>query len=116
MRIVKENKKGQKLVITIPTYDYSQVVVGAPAGGSGGGDAGGGGGPDSTLILDWDIQIANSYPGSGTTITDLQGNIDGNIVGVIDYTNGTPKYLMVEGGPSEYLVTKTGLNLSLIHI
>lgn len=61
-------------------------------------------------ILSWDIQNILSYPSTGNTITDLQGNSNGSLVGTINYVNGTPKYLEVQGGPSEYLTTITNLN------
>jgi hypothetical protein len=63
-------------------------------------------GPASTnRILYWDIQNASSYSGTGTTITDLQGNANGTITGTITYTSGTPKYLTIEGGTAEYIYT-----------
>ena len=63
-------------------------------------------GPASNgLILYWDIQDTSSYSGTGTTITDLEGNINGTITGTISYTTGSPKYLTVEGGVSEYIYT-----------
>jgi len=64
----------------------------------------------SGLILNWDIQNASSYGGTGTTITDLQGNSNGTLVGTIDYTSGTPNYLNVQGGTTEYIVSATNLN------
>ena len=61
-------------------------------------------GPDPTnLILNWDIQNSSSYSGSGSTVTDLQSNINGTITGTIDYTSGSPNYLTIQGGSSEYL-------------
>lgn len=72
--------------------------------------------PISTgLIVKWDIQQNSSYGGSGTTITDLVGNSNGNMTGTISYTSGSPStgipnYLTVEGGGSEYIYTATELN------
>jgi len=59
----------------------------------------------TNLILNWDIQNTSSYSGTGNTITDLQGNINGTITGTISYTNASPKYLTIEGGASEYIYT-----------
>ena len=73
----------------------------------------------SGLILNWDIQNPNSYGGSGTTITDLQSNSNGFITGSIEYTasnpnGGSPNYLNVTGGATEYirLVSTLDSNLS----
>ena len=52
------------------------------------------------LIMDWDIQNSSSYSGTGTTITDLEGNINGTMTGTIGYTSGSPKYLTIDGGVS----------------
>jgi hypothetical protein len=57
------------------------------------------------LILNWDIQNSSSYSGSGNTITDLVGNINGTITGTITYGGSSPKYLTIEGGASEYIYT-----------
>ena len=59
----------------------------------------------SGLIMYWDIQNTTTYSGSGSTLTDLRGNINGAITGTITYTSGSPKYLTVEGGASEYIYT-----------
>ena len=59
----------------------------------------------SGLIMDWDIQNNSSYNGTGSVITDLQGNINGEITGTISYTNSSPKYLTIDGGASEYINT-----------
>jgi len=67
----------------------------------------------SGLILNWDIQNVSSYGGSGTTITDLQSNSNGTLVGTIDYISGTPNYLNVQGGTTEYIVSATNLNSKL---
>jgi hypothetical protein len=55
--------------------------------------------------MNWDIQNNSSYNGTGSVITDLQGNINGEMTGVISYTNTTPKYLTIDGGASEYINT-----------
>ena len=71
-------------------------------------------GPNSTsLILDWNVQNSTSYSGSGSSITDLQGNSNGTLVGTIDYTSGSPSYLNVQGGSTEYIRTNTNLNSKL---
>jgi hypothetical protein len=67
----------------------------------------------SDLILNWDIQNTSSYSGSGSTITDLQGNFNGTIVGTIDYTSGSPNYLAIQGSNSEYIVSANSLNSKL---
>ena len=59
----------------------------------------------SGLIMNWDIQNSSSYSGSGSSITDLKGNINGTMTGTIVYTNGSPKYLTIDGGTSEYIYT-----------
>jgi len=61
-------------------------------------------------ILSWDIQNLSSYPGTGTTITDLKGISNGSLVGAINYTGGSPKYLEVQGSNTEYITTLTNLN------
>jgi hypothetical protein len=64
-------------------------------------------GPSATnLIMYWDIQQSASYSGTGSTITDLSGNSDGTITGSIAYTSGSPNYLTIEGGTSEYIYTE----------
>jgi len=67
----------------------------------------------SGLILDWDLQNTNSYAGTGTVITDLEANSNGNLVGTIDYTSGLPNYLNVQGSATEYIVSTTNLNPDL---
>lgn len=57
------------------------------------------------LIMDWDIQNSSSYNGTGTTITDLKGNINGSMTGTIDYTSASPNYLTIDGGVFEYIYT-----------
>lgn len=67
----------------------------------------------SGLILNWNLQDLNSYNGSGTTITDLQGNSNGTLTGTITYTSATPNYLTIQGTTTEYINTNTGLNSKL---
>jgi hypothetical protein len=55
--------------------------------------------------MDWDIQNSSSYSGTGTTITDLKGNINGTMTGTIAYTSASPNYLTIDGGVSEYIYT-----------
>jgi len=59
----------------------------------------------TNLIMNWDIQNLNSYSGSGTSITDLKGNINGTMTGTIVYTSGSTNYLTIDGGVSEYIYT-----------
>ena len=62
--------------------------------------------PSSTSrILYWDIQQNSSYSGSGSTITDIEGNANGTITGTVTFSGGSPRYLTVEGGVSEYIYT-----------
>ena len=46
-----------------------------------------------SLQVHWDIQNTSSYPGTGTTLTDLQGNNNGTLV-------GSPLYTAVGGADS----------------
>lgn len=64
----------------------------------------------SGLILEWDVQNLSSYPGSGTTITDLESHSNGTITGTVTYTSGSPKYLTIEGSSTEYVQSISGLN------
>lgn len=58
-----------------------------------------------SLYMEWDLQNS-SYPGTGSTIYDLTGNnLDGSLVGTIEYTTGSPNYLTIEGGIGEYLLS-----------
>jgi len=59
----------------------------------------------TNLIMNWDIQNSSSYSGSGSTITDLKGNINGTLTGTIVYTSGSPNYLTIDGGTFEYIYT-----------
>mgnify|MGYP003638375038 CR=1 FL=1 len=46
-----------------------------------------------SLQIHWDIQNTSSYPGTGTTVTDLQGNNNGTL-------SGSPLYSVVGGANS----------------
>lgn len=59
----------------------------------------------TNLIMNWDMQNSSSYSGSGSSITDLKGNINGTMTGTIVYTSGSPNYLTIDGGASEYIYT-----------
>ena len=63
----------------------------------------------SGLIMDWDLQNSASYNGTGTRITDLQGNSNGTIVGGT-YTSGSINYLELAPGNGEYILSDTSLN------
>jgi hypothetical protein len=52
----------------------SNLRIGPLSGGGGEGGGGGGSLVTSGLIGHWDMGDVNSYPGSGTTVTDLTGN------------------------------------------
>jgi len=67
----------------------------------------------ASMITYWDIQNSSSYSGSGSTITDLDGTNNGTLVGSVPYTSGTPKYLSLDSGSSNYIRTNTNLNSSL---
>jgi hypothetical protein len=64
----------------------------------------------SSMITYWDFQNSSSYSGSGTTITDLDGTINGTVVGSVPYTSGTPSYFFFDNGSSKYVTTSTSLN------
>jgi hypothetical protein len=59
----------------------------------------------SNLVLQYDIGNAASYPGSGTTVTDLKGSSNASLVGSPTYSSG---YLTFNG-TDQYLVTSTSL-------
>ncbi len=67
----------------------------------------------SSMITYWDIQNSSSYSGSGSTITDLDGTNNGTLVGSVPYTSGTPNYLSLDSGTSNFVRTNTDLNSSL---
>ncbi len=57
------------------------------------------------LVLSYDISNVSSYPGSGTTVTDLQGSSNASLVNSPTYAGG---YLTFNG-TNQYLVTSTSL-------
>ena len=63
----------------------------------------------SGLILNYDISNASSYPGSGTTITDLQANSNSTIFNSPTYTSSGGGYLTFNGS-NQYFTTNTSLN------
>ena len=66
-----------------------------------------------SMITYWNIQDTSSYSGSGSTITDLDSTNNGTLVGSVPYTSGSPKYLSLDSGSSNYIRTNTNLNSSL---
>ena len=66
----------------------------------------------SGLILNYDISNTSSYPGSGTTITDLQSNSNSTTFDGPTYTSSGGGYLTFDG-IDEYFVTNTSLNSKL---
>lgn len=61
----------------------------------------------SGLQMFWDIGNSSSYPGSGTSITDLSGNsITGTLSGSPTYSNGG-----ITTGSNKYIYTPTTFNL-----
>jgi len=77
----------------------------------------------TSMITYWDFQNTSCYNGSGTTITDLDGSVNGTIVGALSYTSGTPNYFSFDNRQDRYINTanlnpylsppNTGVNLSL---
>ena len=63
----------------------------------------------SGLIMNWDLQNSSSYNGTGSIITDLQGNSDGTFIGGI-YTSGNTNYLELAPGNGDYILSNTSLN------
>ena len=66
----------------------------------------------SGLILNYDISNSSSYPGSGTTITDLQANSNATTFNSPTYTSSGGAYLTFDG-INEYFTTNTSLNSKL---
>ena len=64
----------------------------------------------ASMITYWDIQNSSSYGGSGTTITDLDNTNNGLLVGTNPYTSGTPNYISLDSGTSNYIRTTVNLN------
>ena len=61
------------------------------------------------LILNYDIGNASSYPGTGSTVTDLQASSNATLFNTPTYTSG---YLTFNG-TNQYLTTSTSLNSKL---
>jgi hypothetical protein len=61
------------------------------------------------LILNYDIGNVSSYPGTGTTITDLQASSNATLFNTPTYTSN---YLTFNG-TNQYLTTNTSLNSKL---
>jgi hypothetical protein len=66
----------------------------------------------SGLILNYDISNSSSYPGSGTTITDLQGNSNATTFNSPTYTSSGGAYLTFDG-IDDYFRTNTALGSKL---
>ena len=66
----------------------------------------------SGLILNYDISNSSSYPGSGTTITDLQANSNATTFNSPTYTSSGGAYLTFDG-INEYFRTNTALGSKL---
>ena len=66
----------------------------------------------SGLILNYDISNTSSYPGVGTTITDLQGNSNATTFNSPTYTSSGGAYLTFDG-INEYFTTNTALGSKL---
>jgi len=66
----------------------------------------------SGLILNYNISDSVSYPGTGTTITDLQGNSNATTANSPTYTSSGGGYLTFNGS-NQYFVTNTSLNSKL---
>jgi hypothetical protein len=62
------------------------------------------------LILNYDISNSLSYPGSGTTVTDLQGNSNATLSGGPTYSSNNGGYLTFVGSSSQSLLLNTSLN------
>jgi hypothetical protein len=66
----------------------------------------------SGLILNYNINSLSSYPGSGTTIIDLQGNSNATTFNSPTYTSSGGGYLTFNGS-NQYFVTNTALGSNL---
>ena len=65
------------------------------------------------LILNYDISNTSSYSGSGTTVTDLQGNSNGTLSGTPTYSSSNGGYLTFSSASNQSLLTNTSLNSKL---
>lgn len=64
-----------------------------------------------SLVLYWDIANSNSYPGTGTTITDLSGNgVTGTLTGGVSYNTNNGGVLTTNGTTG--YITSSALNLA----
>ena len=61
------------------------------------------------LILNYDIGNASSYPGTGTTVTDLQASSNATLFNTPTYTSNYLEF----NGVNQYLTTNTSLNSQL---
>jgi hypothetical protein len=66
----------------------------------------------SGLILNYNISDSASYPGTGSTITDLQGSSNATTANSPAYTSSGGGYLTFNGS-NQYFVTNTSLNSKL---
>ena len=66
----------------------------------------------SGLILNYDISNLSSYPGSGTTITDLTGSSNSTLFNTPTYTSSGGGYLTFNGS-NQYFTTNTALGSKL---
>jgi len=66
----------------------------------------------SGLILNYDISNLSSYPGSGSTITDLTGSSNSTLFNTPTYTSSGGGYLTFNGS-NQYFVTNTALGSKL---
>ena len=64
----------------------------------------------SGLILNYDISNSSSYSGSGTTVTDLQGNSNATLSGSPTYSSSNGGYLTFNSASSQSLLLNTSLN------
>jgi hypothetical protein len=56
-------------------------------------------GVTSGLVLHWNANASESYPGTGTSVTDLSpSNITGSYSGSLSWVSGTPSYWDFTGG------------------
>jgi hypothetical protein len=66
----------------------------------------------SGLILNYNINDASSYPGSGTTVTDLTGSSNATLYNSPTYSSSGGGYLTFNGS-NQYLGTNTALGSKL---
>jgi hypothetical protein len=66
----------------------------------------------SGLILNYDISNTSSYPGTGTTITDLTGSSNATLYNSPTYTSSGGGYLTFNGS-NQYIGTNTALGSKL---